>query len=99
MLKRATKWQAFRRKLQVPGTAEEIAVDKTRLSSAYKISLTVDRAVFIIFDLDISPNETNALEIEAGSYSEDNISIDRWIRFVNRNVGEKPLVRGILWGE
>lgn len=97
---RAPGYQAFNRRLAVAGEAEDLVlVDKGRMSEAWKVSLITDRDMYIEFDTDGTPDEENGLEVRANEgYSEEDILIARGIRFVNKNPGERPLVRGILWG-
>lgn len=66
-----------------------------------RISLITDLAVLLQFDGDGSPavDDGRTLTLLAReSYSEEDIDIMAGITFLNLNPGERPRVRGIMWG-
>ena len=97
---RATAYQVFNKTLAAAGVAEDLVViDHNLMGSAWKITIVTDKAVYILIDKEETPTEANSLELDEGdSYSDDNISITRGLRFLNVTTGETPHVRGILWG-
>ena len=97
--RKAVAHQVVNKTLSVAGTPEVlIAIDRARMAEANKFSLITDCDVFVAINGDsLAPED--ALEIRAGEgYSDDDITITDKLTFINKNPGERPHVRGILWG-
>ena len=93
MTRKTVAHKPFNKTLAVSGEPEVLVIIRDSMTEANKISLITNRDVLIEFDT------VNGLEVLAGEgYHDDDITITDRITFVNKNPGEKPRVRGIIWG-
>lgn len=89
----------FSKQLATAGQIEDLlwvgSGHNGKLEYATKVTLVTDKDVIIYID-GIEPDD--GLDLKGSeSWNEDNVQFRR-LRFVNQVMGERPTVRGIVWG-
>lgn len=99
MARKSVAHKTFNKTLAVAGEVEDLVVIRTdNMTEANKLSLITNRDIIVAFDR-ADCTLDSGLEILAGEgYYDDDITITDSITFVNKNPGERPRVRGIVWG-
>lgn len=87
--------------LTTTNTSEQLwEVDRQHLENGFTFDLTTDKDCFLAFNvIDGELDATNSFELGANeSYSPALMVVLYSIRFRNKNSGETPHVRGVVWG-
>ena len=87
--------------LAVAGTSEQLWVaDPACMEAGYAIDITTDKDCFVAFNaVGGDPDASDSFEFHAGeSYNPAVTVLIFSIRFVNKNPGETPHIRGVVWG-
>lgn len=96
-----SKWAPILKQLATADVAEDLFVcEADTVAVIEKVDIRTDKDTYLFFGPDTVPvTAATSFLLKGGEgYAESGIMVSERIRFVNVVPGERPTVRGILWG-